>query len=62
MLLTLDEAAAKLRISAEAVRLEIKAGRIKALKAGPGRTSPWRISEEALADYIADQTVKAAAS
>ena len=62
MLLNLEEAAAKLRISTEAVRLEIKAGRIKAMKAGPGRTSPWRISEEALADYITDQTVKANAS
>lgn len=61
MLLNLEEAAAKLRISAEAVRLEIKAGRIKAMKAGPGRTSPWRITEEALAEYIADQTVKAGA-
>lgn len=59
MLLNLEEAAAKLRISAEAVRLEIKAGRIKAMKAGPGRTSPWRISEESLAAYIAEQTVKA---
>lgn len=58
-MLTLKEAAAKLRLSPEGMRLRIKSGDITAMKAGPGRTSPWRVSEEALADYIKRQTVRA---
>jgi len=54
-LLTLKEAADRLRIDPESVRLLIKAGEIRAIKAGPGLTSPWRISERALADYLRKQ-------
>jgi excisionase family DNA binding protein len=61
-MLTLDEVAATLRISPEGVRLEIKAGRLKALKAGPGLTSPWRIAESDLAEYIASGIAKHAAA
>ena len=59
-MLTLKEAADQLRIDSETVRLLIKSGEIKAMKAGSGLTSPWRISEEALAEYMERQTVKAA--
>jgi excisionase family DNA binding protein len=58
-MLTLKEAAAKLRISDEALRLKINAGEIEAMKAGSGRTSPWRITEEVLADFIKRHTVRA---
>ncbi len=61
-MLTLKEAAAKLRMSDERLRLFIKSGDLKAMKAGTGTTSPWRISEEALAEFIKEQTARARAS
>jgi excisionase family DNA binding protein len=60
-MLILKEVAATLRISEEAARQLVKSGAIKAMKTGSGLTSPWRISEEALADYIERQTVAAQA-
>ena len=59
-MLTLKEAADRLRLSPEGLRLLIKSGDLRAMKVGSGLTSPWRITEEALADYIEQQTTKAA--
>jgi excisionase family DNA binding protein len=58
MMLTLAEAAERLRLSTRFLREEIYAGRLKAMKAGAGPSSPYRISEENLADYIERQTVQ----
>ena len=38
----------------EASRL-IRAGRIRGFRATPGRTAPWRVTEDALAEYITTQ-------
>jgi excisionase family DNA binding protein len=59
-MLTLKEVADRLRLSEEGARALVKSGDLKAMKAGPGLTSPWRITEEALAEYIERQTAKAA--
>lgn len=59
--LTLEEFAAKLRISPEAARLILVSGAVEgAGKAGPGRTSPWRVPAESVAAYIRRQAVRAA--
>ena len=60
-MMILKEVAEKLRISEEGARLLVKSGELKGMKAGPGRTSPWRVSEEALAEYIEQAHEKAAA-
>jgi excisionase family DNA binding protein len=51
MMLTLAEVADDLRITERAVREMIKAGKLRAVKAGIGVSSPWRISEEWLAEF-----------
>jgi excisionase family DNA binding protein len=60
-MLTLKEVAATLRLSEEGARLLIKSGQIKAMKAGAGQTSPWRVSEQALRAYIRTQEEQAKA-
>lgn len=57
-MLTLAEVAKDLRISERAVRTLIKTGNLRAIKAGIGISSPYRISEEALAEFKGG-TVKA---
>ena len=58
MVLTFKEACEHLRISHETLRKLIKDGEIKAVKAGGGRTSPYRISIESLNEYIERNTIK----
>ena len=60
MYLTFAEACERLRLSPEPVRKLIKTGQLKAAKVGDARTSPYRISEEAIAEYLERQTAKAA--
>ena len=59
MYLTAAEACERLRVSHETLRKLIKSGDLKAHKVGPGRTSPYRISEEDADAYIKQQTVQA---
>ena len=61
-MLTLAEAAEHLRVSERTVREEIYRKRLRAVKVGPARNAPVRISEEALAEYKALYTVGKAAS
>ena len=49
MMLTLAEVTDRLRVTERFVRSEIYAGRLKAMKAGVGRNSPFRISEDDVA-------------
>lgn len=56
MLLTRDEAAKRLRVHVGTVDRRIRAGLIRAIKA-PGTQGSIRISEEAIADYIKQQTL-----
>jgi excisionase family DNA binding protein len=58
-MLTLAEAARELRVTERFLREEIYRGRLEAMKAGEARNAPIRISEEQLAAYIRQQTVKA---
>ena len=59
MYLSAAEACERLRISRETLRKLILSGGLKAHKATPGRTAPYRISEEAIAEYVKRQTVEA---
>jgi excisionase family DNA binding protein len=60
-MLTSTEVCEKLRISEKTLRRMITDGEITALKVGAGRWGgKYRISEEALADYIKRQTVQVA--
>lgn len=54
-MLTIKEVAARLRLNPETVRLRIVAGDLAAVKTGPGKTSRYRISEEALAEFMERQ-------
>jgi excisionase family DNA binding protein len=60
MYLTFAETCERLRLSPEPVRRLIKSGKLRAHKAGDGVTSPYRISEEAIDEYVRNQTAKAA--
>ena len=60
MYLSRAEACKRLGVSRETFRKLIKTGELKAHKVGPGRNSPYRISEDEIAAYITRQTVKAA--
>lgn len=60
MYLSAAEACERLRISRETLRKLILSGGLQAHKATPGRTAPYRISEEAIAEYLKRQTVRAA--
>jgi excisionase family DNA binding protein len=59
-MLTARQVQERLGISRETLRKLIGDGQLAAVKLGAGRTSPYRISEEALADFIERQTVKPA--
>jgi excisionase family DNA binding protein len=60
MYLTFAEACERLRLSHETVRRLIKSGLLEAHKSGTARNSHYRISEQAIADYIQRQTAQAA--
>lgn len=60
MYLTFAEACERLRVSPETLRRVITSGLLEAHKVAEGRTSPYRISEQAIGDYIKRQTVIAA--
>jgi excisionase family DNA binding protein len=62
MMLTLAEVAQDLRVSERAVRTLIKAGSLEAIKVGIGVSSPYRISQEALAKYKQGAASELAAS
>lgn len=61
-LLTLDEAAAMLRLDKRSVLKIIESGALPAMKAGVAPNSPWRISEKALLEYIKRESSKAGKS
>lgn len=56
-MLTSAEVCERLRISDRTLRSMVARGDIKAIRTGPGN-SPFRFTEEALADYIERQTVE----
>jgi excisionase family DNA binding protein len=60
MYLSAVEASERLRVSRDTLHKLIKSGVLEAHKVGSGITSPYRISEEAIAAYIERQTAKAA--
>ena len=62
MMLTLAEVADNLRVTERAVRTLIKTGRLKAIKVGIGVSSPYRISEEDLAEFKRGAAIEQAAS
>ena len=60
MYLSSEEACKRLRLSRDTLHKLIKSGALRAHKTSPGRTAPYRISEEAIAEYIRRQTAGAA--
>ena len=52
MSLTIKQAATMLGVRSKTIERRIKSGEIKAYKFGDSKTSPVRISEEALQAYI----------
>lgn len=60
MYLSRAEACERLNVSRETLRQLIKTGALKAHKIGNGRNSPYRISEDAIREYVERQTAKAA--
>ena len=58
--LTFAETCERLRVSHETLRKLIKAELLQAYKIGPHRTSPYRISQDAIDEYIKRQTAEAA--
>ena len=58
--LTSDEACKRLRLSRDTLHKLIKSGALRAHKTSSGRTAPYRISEDAIADYLTRQTAEAA--
>jgi excisionase family DNA binding protein len=60
MYLTFAETCERLRVSHETLRKLIKSELLQAHKIGTARTSPYRISEQAIDEYIKRQTVAAA--
>lgn len=59
--LTFAETCERLRVSHETLRKLIKQELLRgAYKIGPGRNSPYRIPEQAIAEYIERQTARAA--
>ena len=55
------EVRARLNISRETLEKLIRAGDLKASKVGPHKTSPYRIAEADLNDYLDRQAVQAVA-
>jgi excisionase family DNA binding protein len=59
-LLTAAEVRGILRVDQKTLIKLIKSGALPALKAGVGQNAPYRISENALNDYIKRETAKTA--
>jgi excisionase family DNA binding protein len=59
--LTFTEACERLRVSHMTLTKLIHSGQLEAYKVGPHRTSPWRITEQAIAEYKKRQTEAVAA-
>lgn len=57
MSLTIAQAAKRLGVSTKTIERRIKAGEIKAYKYGDSRTSPVRVSEESLIEYVSRCTI-----
>jgi excisionase family DNA binding protein len=60
MYLSSKQARERMGVSRETLRTLIKSGELKASKVGHGRTSPLRISEQAIEDYMEAQAVQPA--
>lgn len=60
--LTAREARARLGISRDTLTKLIKGGELKASKIGNGRTSPYRIADGDLQEYLDRQALKSVAS
>lgn len=58
--LSSEEACKRLRLSRDTLHKLIRTGALAAHKTSSGRTAPYRISEDAIADYIKRQTAAAA--
>ena len=56
--LTFTETCERLRVSHMTLMKLIQSGRLRAYKIGPYRTSAWRVSEAAIAEYIERQTAE----
>lgn len=61
MYLSAAETRERLRVSRDTLSKLIKSGDLKASKIGSFRNSPYRISEEDLAEYLERQAVSASA-
>ena len=57
-MLTSAEVCERLRIDKKTLFKRIQDGDITAVKVGPGRNAGYRISEEALAEFLERNTVK----
>jgi excisionase family DNA binding protein len=57
--LSAAEACERLRVSRETLRKLIKSGGLTAHKTSSGRTAPYRISEQAIEEYLKRQTIEA---
>lgn len=60
MLLTSAQARARLQIGRDKLRELISEGELTAIKHGDAPNSPYRITEESIADYVERRTVQAA--
>jgi excisionase family DNA binding protein len=61
-MLTAGQVCDQLGISRETFRKLVKRGELRAMKTGPQTNAHWRVSEEAVADYIRRRTEQASAS
>lgn len=61
-MLTAKEVCQQLGIGRDKLRELIQSGELTAIRTSPAPKAPYRVSEEALADFIKRQTVKPAAS
>jgi excisionase family DNA binding protein len=59
-MLTATQVQKRLGISRETFRKLVNTGQLRAFKVGPEVSGHWRVSEEALAEFIERQTVKPA--
>lgn len=58
-MLTAAEVCEQLRIGRDKFRELVTSGRLAAIKTGDAPNSPYKVSPEALADYVARQAVPA---
>jgi excisionase family DNA binding protein len=49
---SVTDAAPRMGISREYVRVLIRSGALPAVKCGPARNSPWRVTEQTIAGYL----------